>query len=557
VESGARATACWPAATLTACVLATLAITAVFEIAHTPHGRLVSVFLLYGAVFPALLWYWRKSETAGETPFSLPDLRLPALVAFALITTTIGLTYDHGHTLPDESSYRFQARVFAAGEWKAQPMPGAAAIAPETPPEIYFEHQAHTRRGWFTKYPPGWPLALAAGYLARCPWALNPLFGVILLLLVNTLARPWGRDTQNLAVIFTAISAYSMLYSTGFLSHAFMAATGTGAIAAAFRGVRLERIRDIALCLLLAAIGTEIRLFTGMVIAVWCAGYVLYAFWRKWRLLGISFAIMMAAAAASVALLLILNKLYTGSALVSPYAYSRGLRKIQELTLNPFLIAHNVASIWRWSVMGTLCFTFPFVFPAAIYACRVERRFRRELITLALLFPMLMGGYLVQSESSSSFDGERYYYEGFAVLCIVAARGTLLLISHWRIRRQAVGNGLLALGLVQVLFIVVMVRDVEARLGPWRMAYRASVAAPRPALVFLGGSQAAFAPKHANWNDARWETEPTIFLNDPGAARRDAVACRFQRGSYRVVTYNVSAQRVLTFDSAARCEGNE
>jgi peptidoglycan/LPS O-acetylase OafA/YrhL len=197
------------------------------------------------------------------------------------------------------------------------------------------------------------------------------------------------------------------------------------------------------------------------------------------------------------------------------------------------------------------------VFPAAIYACRVERRFRRELITLALLFPMLMGGYLVQSESSSSFDGERYYYEGFAVLCIVAARGTLLLISHWRIRRQAVGNGLLALGLVQVLFIVVMVRDVEARLGPWRMAYRASVAAPRPALVFLGGSQAAFAPKHANWNDARWETEPTIFLNDPGAARRDAVACRFQRSSYRVVTYNVSAQRVLTFDSAARCGGNE
>jgi hypothetical protein len=547
-----RASARWPAAALAGCVAATIAISAALEISHRSHGPLVSAFLLYGAVFPALLWYWRKREMPGET-LSLPDLRLPAIVVFALITTAIAFTYDHGHTLPDESSYRFQARVFAAGEWKAQPMPGAAATAPETPPEIYFEHQAHTQRGWFSKYPPGWPLALAAGYLAGCPWAINPVFGVILLLLVNTLARPWGRETQNLAVIFTALSAYSMLYSTGFLSHAFMAATGTGAMAAAFQGVRTERMRDIALCFLLAAIGTEIRPLTGVVIAVWCATYVLYAFGGKWRLFGISFATMLAAGAVSVALLLTLNKLYTGSALISPYAYSRGLNKIQELTLSPSLIAHNVGSVWRWSTTDTLCFTFPFLFPAAIYACTVERRFRRELITLALLFPLLMAAYLFQSESSSSFDGERYYYEGFAALCIVAARGALLLISRWRVGKQAVSRGLLALCAIQALFIIVMIRDVEARLAPWRMAYRASVAAPRPGLVFLGGSQAAFASKHANWNEARWETERTIFLNDPGVARRDTVACRFQRSSYRVVTYDVAAQRVITYDGAARC----
>jgi hypothetical protein len=553
VESQASAPARWPATALTGCVFATLAITAALEISHNPHGPLVSALLLYGAVFPALLWYWRKSETADEAPLFLPDLRLPAIVVFALITGTIGFTYDHGHTLPDESSYRFQARIFAAGEWKAQPMPGAAATAPETPPEIYFEHQAHTQRGWFSKYPPGWPLALAVGYLAGFPWAMNPLFGVILLLLVNTLARPWGRETQNLAVIFTALSASSMLYSTGFLSHAFMAVAGMGALAAAFQGVRTERMRDIALCFLLVAIGTEIRPLTGVVVAASCAGYVLYALWGKWRLFGISFATVVVAGAASAAMVLALNRLYTGSALISPYAYSRGVSKVPELTLNPSLIAHNVASVWRWSVTDTLCFTFPFLFPAAIYACKIERRFRRELITLALLFPLLMAAYLFQSESSSSFDGERYYYEGFAALCIVAARGSLLLISRWRIRKQAVSRGLLALGAIHVLFILVMVRDVEARLAPWRIAYRASVAAPRPALVFLGGSQAAFASKHANWNEARWETEHTIFLNDPGVARRDAVACRFQRRSYRVVTYDVAAQRVFTYDGAARC----
>jgi peptidoglycan/LPS O-acetylase OafA/YrhL len=229
------------------------------------------------------------------------------------------------------------------------------------------------------------------------------------------------------------------------------------------------------------------------------------------------------------------------------------LNKVQELTLSPSLIAHNVASVWRWSVTDTLCFTFPLLFPAAAYACKVERQFRRELVTLALLFPMLMAAYLFQSESSSSFDGERYYYEGYAALCIVAARGVLLLVSRWRVRRQAAWRGLLALGLIHLLFIVVMVRDVEARLAPWRMAYRASVAEPRPTLVFLGGTQAAFASKHANWNEARWRTEPIIFLNDPGAGRRDAVACRFQKRAYRVVTYDVAARRAFTSDVATRC----
>jgi hypothetical protein len=386
---------------------------------------------------------------------------------------------------------------------------------------------------------------------------MNPLFGVILLLLVNSLARPWGRETQNLAVLFTALSAYTMLYSTGFLSHAFMAVMATGAVAAAFRGVRMERIRDITLCFFLVAVGTEIRPYTGAVIAAWCACYVCYAFRGKGRLFRISFAMVVVAAAASVAMALALNKLYTGSALISPYAYSRGLSKVQELTLSPSLIAHNVASVWRWSITDTLCFTFPFLFPAAVYACKVERRFRRELITLALLFPFLMAAYLFQSESSSSFDGERYYYEGFAALCIVAARGALLLISRWRVRRQAARKGLLALSAIQVLFIAVMVRDVEARLTPWRMAYRASVAAPRPALVFLGGSQAAFASKHANWNEARWQNERTIFLNDPGVARRDAVACRFQRRSYRVVTWDVAARRVFTSDGVTRCGAPE
>jgi hypothetical protein len=101
-----------------------------------------------------------------------------------------------------------------------------------------------------------------------------------------------------------------------------------------------------------------------------------------------------------------------------------------------------------------------------------------------------------------------------------------------------------------------MLQDIQVRVAPWRAAYEASIAQPRPALVFLGGTSPPFAPKHANWNEARWRTARTIFLNDPGAAKRDKVACRFGRPAYRVVTYDVTSERVVVSDRAASCMGS-
>src|SRR5581483_2251393 len=138
---------------------------------------------------------------------------------------------------------------------------GAQASSPAAPTEIYFEHTPNTTRGWFGKYPPAWPLPLEAGYLAGRPWLLNPALGLVLLALVNYVARPWGPATRNLPGMLTGFSAYTMRYSTGFLSHAFIAATGMAAIAATFHGVRTERLGGIVLCFLMVIVSTEIRTY--------------------------------------------------------------------------------------------------------------------------------------------------------------------------------------------------------------------------------------------------------------------------------------------------------
>ena len=543
----------WPGILFIGAAALSVVVYVILALSASPHASAFYVLLQYALVFPALLLCWRRSRSEPIAHLSIPDFRGLVIVVFAVLTAIVGFSYDHGHTIADESSYFFQARVFASGHLKAEPMPGATASVQTTPPEIYFEHQVHTVRGWFSKYPPGWPLALAIGYLLRCPWLVNPILGVLLLLLVNHLAGLWGRPTQTAAVLVAAVSAYTLLYSIGFMSHALAAVVGLTALAAILHAVRTERLRGLVLGFAMVVLGTEIRPYTGAVIALLCTACTAYGFRRKPKLLLPAFAIVCAAGLFSVSLLLLVNRTYTGNFLLSPYAYKRGVAQVQELTLDPSVIARNLRQVWRWSFTDTLRTTFPFVFIAAAYACWKEREFRRESIFLALLFPMLVIAHIFQSEGSASFDGERYYYEGYAALCVVAARGFLLVTSNWRVGNRAAMVALTVFAATQTVFIGFVIGDVESRLTPWRMAYRASMANPIPKLVFLSGEAPAFTAKHGNWNEANWKSEPTVFLNDPGTARRDEIACRFGDSAFRVVSYDERIREAVSRDFIAAC----
>ena len=521
------------------------------------HARLIFLALLYVCVLPALVWYWHESRSDTRNAFTIPDGRILLILVFAAVTISMSYSfylYDRAYSLADESSYLFQARVFAAGQMKADPMPGSPDTPEVKPVELYFENQVHTIHGWFSKYPPGWPLVLAAGYLAKCPWLVNPILGILVLLLVDRIAALWGRTTRIVAVGVASCSAYAMLYSTGFLSHSCAALAGTAGVGAAFKGARDGRLRWVLLCFGLLILDTEIRPYTALVFFIVCAGYTLSAFRANPTMFARCTITIGAATAAAVALLLFVNHAYTGNFMISPYAYARGSTTVAELTLDPSRIAHTIESFWRVAATDTLCFTFPFLFVAAIYACINERSYRRELIALAVLFPILIFAYTFQSEASGSFDGERYYYEGYPAICVVAARGLALLVDRWNLRPAAVRHGLLALLAVHAIFIAIMIHDVKARLNPWRTAYESSVRAPSSDVVFLNFVHTpSFASRHANWNEARWKKARTVFLNDPGVERRGEVTCRFHRHSYRVVVYDGQNRSATAKDFLVAC----
>lgn len=517
------------------------------------HASLVYILLLHGVTLPLVLLYWRANRNSAGVPLRLPRFDVPLAALFLVLAVVFGWLTEYWPRLSDETAYRFQARIFATGRLKADPMPGAPKNPIFTPPEINFAQTIQTPTGWFAKYPPVWPLILAIGYLLHVPWLVNPILGALQLLLVWNLARPWGMNTQVLAIAMIASSTYALAMDGGFESHASDAVACLLALWAVLKGVRDRRVSWIAICFLFVAFSTEIRPYTGAALGLVCTVIVVREFWKSRRLLFVSLAIIAGFAVVSAAAFLFVNKMFTGDALLSPYALANGGRRIRELTLNPPEVADNILHAWRWAVVNTIHYAFPSIFFFALYACWKERSRRAELIYLALLFPALIAFYSLQTMQSGSLYGERFYFEGFCPIAIVGGRGFDLLVENWRLREESVYAALSVLLALQAVTLGLAVRDVTIRSRPYKEAYDLAHASEAATLVFLQDHTPPFTSKHVNWNEVDWRHAQRVYLNDPGPARRDLVACRFGRPQYVLIQYDSQTGHMFATEGFAAC----
>ena len=512
---------------------------AVLRAAGNRHASAWYLVLLYVCVLPAVLAYWRIDRDDAHFDIPWPPVHVAAIAVFAILSIFLSRADQHGKLISDESAYMFQARIFAAGESRARAMPGAEAVANphDVPPEIYFEQTIQSPRGWFAKYPPGWPLLLAVGYLVHLPWVVNPLLGVAQLAIAWWIAGLWGRNTQILTVLIAATSSFMLASSVGYMAHAVEGALSLLALGSLLKGIDERKLSWISLCFVLVVAATQVRPYTAAVLGLLCVGVCLYEYRQDRHFLLRVGLIAGFAGAASAALLLFTNWLYTGNAWLSPYAFARGTQHVQEITFSLSLIVNNVLHTTRWAITETLRFTFPFIILLAAYACFTERKRQTLLSYLALLLPLLVFAYMLQTEGSASIDGERYYFEGFCAFAIVAARGVELLSQHWKVRARAVFSAMTVMLGLQAASLAFTVKDIELLLAPYQKAYLLAHSAPPIPLVFVSGNLPEFTSKHVNWNDADWWKASTVYLNDPGPARRGGVACRFGRSSYRVVQF--------------------
>jgi len=176
------------------------------------------------------------SGDAAE-PVGLDRFAWTAALSVALLTAGLSIAvYERHPHLADEVSYLYQARYFAEGRITADPPPASEAFSVDL--------MTYEKDRWYSPFPPGWPIVLAAGVLAGAPWLVNPVLGGAGILLAYLLFRELlPRRSARLGVILLCASPWQLFMAMSFMSHTLTLACG---LLAALGVARSRRTGSVA-----------------------------------------------------------------------------------------------------------------------------------------------------------------------------------------------------------------------------------------------------------------------------------------------------------------------
>ena len=510
------------------------------------------------AVLLPVFWYFLRSAKPAKT--SLPAIPLKWIAGPFLLMAAITSWYvTQGVIVPDESAYRFQGLVFASGRLWADAPPGAGVKISEIPPPLYFEHLLLVGPKWYSQIPPMWPAVLAPALKVGAEWLMSPLFGALLLLIAAMTARSLFGDaaTGAIAALLLALSPYYLTNSVGIMTHAFCGTLVAGAVWLCVTGIRSHRWRPFLGMFALLSIACLTRYFTGAVMAL---ALGLTALWGVRRDRGLLVRTLLTGAffaALVLAAMLFYNHTYTGNSLVSPYALvldsHEPFYKSPQLILNPRAIWSAILHDKRWGAQRTLFYTTPFLLLLATYGVWRERQFKTEVRILAILAVVLVVAYQIETEDSAAVNGERYYFEVFSAVAILAARGLANLAENFRFSRERVAVALGMMVCLQLCLQGTAIRGLLSKTEGERQLREAArhVSGP-PRTAFLS-EKLPFIPKHYLLDGPDWRKDTLMFLVDPGPAGRQEWACRMGRPEWVVFGYDPSTKSITQeFGAASR-----
>lgn len=519
----------------------------------------------YVVVLPALLWYLhseaqqgsvRHEDASGRTP--KPRL-IPLFGIYLLVAIPVAWLLREGTYSADETTYRLQSRVLLSGQLAAAPPP---VVDPGTfQRDYFFTNVILTRDKWFGKYLPGWPALLACGLAVHADWLLNPLLGLLVLWLTAVLARQlFDPEVASLAVLLMVASPFFLLNCIGFMSHVACAALVAGAGILFFDGLRWGGAGRFIRMFLLLACAFFVRPYTAV-----CEGGVLgmATLWmlrREPR----RFASVLAAAALLAVTTAVgwfsYTAAQTGDYRRSTYSLYRNVDSPIEINLGLKSVIKNVETVSSRSVINITVAAFPFIFLLTGYAIAHDRE-RLGTRILGLLIAALVIGYVVQTEESDSLPGERYYFECYFAVAILAARGIQLFTKRWQVPRRAVRTALAAAMCLDLFLFAFFGRQFLSRRIPYQRVHDAIAALQlRDAIVFLKTDPTfqIFKSNRFNPNSADWQTAPVFYMPDPGSGRRQQFATALKRPAWVIATYDPLTHSVrLETTGAAAISHNE
>jgi hypothetical protein len=320
----------------------------------------------------------------------------------------------------DGVSYAFQGKIFASGRLFLEP--------PPVPVLFVHENVLVTATRWCSKYPPGWPLLLAFGWLIGAPWIIDPLLFGVSVIGVWRLGRAlFDAPTGLLAAVALAVSPFALLMSAGFLAHGAALCAGVWCLVFLVEGAAEPRRGRLAAAGFLGGFMVLVRPFTAVALLGPAVVWALVRLRGRFRMVG---WMALGALPCAVAFLLY-NRVVFGAAFITGYtAYdpaqygSAGAMAVtpgEAFARNlPWYLTNLNRCLWGLPWPDLLLF-LPLLWP---------RPGRGRDAMLAGCAACLILGHCFYFYRDVIYSGPRFAFEALGPLAVLAAR-SLLTIRDW------------------------------------------------------------------------------------------------------------------------------
>lgn len=493
-----------------------------------------SVFADIGTRIEALLG-WRHLSKAA------------ALWVFAVSLTLAVTAFDRMPRLPDEVSYLFQAKMYAAGHLFL-PAPGGAMNS-----ALAYDWISIEGGKWFSIFPPGWPAVLALGVAACVPFVVNPLLAALGVLLshrfVTRIASP---RLAALVTLLLCVSPWYLATGASLMSHPLTLVLLLGAWLLLLKDDGAWLLSWFGAGLLMGALFLTRPLegvFVGFATGLWALSRADLKSLSGW----ISVAAYGFGCIALGAMVFPYNHLLTGNALSTPIDQYfdllwhkganrlgfgadigspdswggvdiwRGHRPLEALIEGQFNLKSMNVELLGWAI-GSL---------ALLYVHLLWGRKNRADWAMFALISLTIGTYALYWFNGGFYIGPRYWFMTLWPALFLSARGLQTAAAKLsgigaEEARQRIALPAIVMGALAVTaFLPWRASEKYSNFRGFHDDYRALAASgmPNNALVFVKTDDVG------EWGSAFMLNSPTldgtIFLRDLGPAANAAIIARY------------------------------
>lgn len=388
----------------------------------------------YGALLLAVLWVasasWGDALDRALDRGSALIMRIPRrqFVIVASAWTAAAAAFI--------SLYCFAGRGFTGDEmataWHARMLLGGQLAIPAPSHPEFFDTAAMIVRGprWYSQYPIGAPMLLAAGLVVGAPWIVNPLLlGVATWQLHRFVARAFEERLARAAAILFGFTPFVLVLGATQMSHAASLALTVAALAELASwdddAARRRTPHAAGLGFAVGAIAL-VRPLDAVLVAVPIGVFQLLRL-RRAPARAATLAVELVAGLVPAAILLSANARTTGSPFTFAYDVANGPAHRLGFHLDPNGELHTPRRGLVYAsgyLMRFNRFLFEWPLPGLLVVCAVLVRLRRATRWDSLLLALVasfVGGYAAYWYNGF-FDGPRFLFPIAPVFVLYAAR---------------------------------------------------------------------------------------------------------------------------------------